>query len=97
MGKVKQRADKALVEVQQEEALKQAAKGLNEGRFKSLRRAAEAYGVHYSTLHRRMKGSTSRRKAHIKQQLLSPADEKAIVRWIVRMEEFGFPPRMSPR
>ena len=29
------------------------------------------------------------------QQLLSPADEKAIVRWIVRMEEFGFPPRVS--
>lgn len=77
MGKLKQRVKKAIEEGQKEDALKQAAKALKEGRFTSLRRAAEAYGVHYSTLHRRMKGSTSQRIAHIK-QLLSPADEKAM-------------------
>ena len=75
--------------------MNQGAKALKEGRFISLRRAVEEYGVHYSTMQRRMKDSTSRRKAHIKQHLLFPADEKAVVRWIVRMEEFGFPPRIS--
>ena len=29
------------------------------------------------------------------QQLLTPAAERAIVRWIVRLEELGFPPRVS--
>ena len=72
--------------------MQQAIKAMKEGR---LRRAVEAYGVHYSTLRRRLEGSTSRGKAHIQQQLLSPADEKAIVRWMIRMEEFGFPPRIS--
>ena len=95
MGKLKKRKQLVLEEGQREEALQQAIKAMKEGRFSSQRRAAEAYGVHYSTLRRRLKGSTSRQKAHIKQQLLSPADEKAIVRWIVRMEEFGFPPRVS--
>ena len=27
-------------------------------------------------------------------QLLTPAEERAIVRWIVRLEELGFPPRV---
>lgn len=56
-----------------------------------MTRAAEAYGVRDSTLRRRLKGGTPRKAAHLKQQRLSPADEKAIVRWIVRMEQFGFP------
>jgi len=68
-------------------------KVMNDVRFTSMRRATEAHGVHYS-LGRRLKGGTSGKAAHIKEQLLSTADEKAIVRWIVWMEEFGFPPRI---
>ena len=95
MGRLKKRAQKALEEGLREEVLEQVVKAMNDGRFTPMRRAAEAYGVHYSTLRRRLKGGSSRKAAHIKQQLLSTADEKAIVRWIVQMKEFGFPPRVS--
>ena len=34
-------------------------------------------------------------QAHGYQQLRSIAEEKAIVRWIVKLEEWGFPPRIE--
>jgi len=51
--------------------------------------------MNYSTLHRMLKGGTSQEAAHIKHQRRSPAGEKAIVQWIVRIEEFVFAPSVS--
>ena len=48
----------------------------------SIRAAAEAHGIPYSTLHDRIRGITTHRKSHTKQQLLSPTDEKAVILWI---------------
>ena len=57
----------------------------------SIRAAAEAHGIPFSTLQDRLKGATTKRKSHLKQQLLSPTDEKAIIRWIKDLEKAGFP------
>ena len=45
-------------------------------------------------MRRRLRGAKARKLAHVHQQLLTPAEERAIVRWIVQLEEFGFPPRV---
>ena len=96
MGKLKpRRLQVAKEEADREKALKKACEGVQQGRFTSIRKAADAYGVHYSTVQRRLKGAQPRRLAHTKQQLLTPIEERAIVRWIMRLEEFRFPPRIS--
>ena len=46
----------------------------------SIRAAAEAYGIPFSTLKDRLKGTQPRVQAHIKQQLLSPTEEKSVIR-----------------
>jgi len=46
-------------------------------------------------MHRRLRGAKFRKLAHVHQQLLMLAGERTIVRWIVRLEEFGFLPRVS--
>ena len=61
----------------------------------SIRGAAEAHGIPFSTLYDRIRGVTTNRKSHTKQQLLSPTDEKAVIRWIKDLEQAGFPPRMD--
>lgn len=54
----------------------------NDGVF-TLAQSATAYGVPYGTLYGRVKrGRTTRQEAHEDQQLLTPAEEKKIVRWI---------------
>ena len=58
----------------------------------SVRSAAEAYGIAYSTLRDRLRGTQTRRAAHIKQQLITPRDEEAIILAIDRLERAGFPP-----
>jgi len=96
MGKLKQRrVQVAKEEAEYEKALQSACNRVQRGLFPSVRNAAEAFGVHYSTLRRHLKGGKSRKLAHVHQQLLTLAEERAIVRWIVRLEEFGFPPRVS--
>lgn len=54
----------------------------NDGVF-TLSQSATAYGVPYGTLYGRVKrGRTTRQEAHENQQLLCPAEEKKVVRWI---------------
>jgi len=42
-----------------------------------------------------MNGRQSRQKAHEGDQILSPLAEKAIVQWIFKLEQHGFPPRLD--
>src|SRR5690606_8736853 len=55
----------------------------------------ETCGIAWGTIRDRINGAQSRRKAHEKQQALTPLDEKAIIRWICLLESFGFPPRLA--
>ena len=65
------------------------------GQYPSIRKTADAFGVGYTTLYRRLNGGQSRCRANISQQLYTPGEEKAIARWIVKLEEWGFPPRIA--
>ena len=93
MGRVKPRKLKS--EDQRESSIAQAVKGLQSGRYPSIRKAADINGISYSTLQRRFHGGQDRVAAHEAQQLVTGAEERAIVRWIYRLELAGFPPRIE--
>lgn len=61
----------------------------------SMRASAEAYGIPWTTLRDRLKGAEPRRAAHKSQQILSDYEEGTIVRWCERMDDWGFPLRLS--
>ena len=44
---------------------------------------------------KQLTGSTSHQKASVEKMLLTPQEEKAIVRWIFKLDEWGFPPRLE--
>ena len=73
-----------------------ALKDLRDKVFKSVRAAAKAHGVPESTLRGRHSGGKSRAQANEAKQLLSQAEEKALVRWIHEVSMDGYPPR-KPR
>jgi hypothetical protein len=78
-----------------EERYKKALDGLQNGTFSSLSEAAQAYSLSKSSLGHRKNGRQSRQKAHEDQQLLSPAAERAVVRWCTQLDDYGFPPRLD--
>ena len=57
--------------------------------------AAVAFELPKSSLYHRMKRRQNRRKAHEGDQILSPAAEKAVVKWILKLDDHGFPPRLD--
>jgi len=68
MGKLKQRQSQvAKEEANREKAIKNVCDGVQQGWFASIRKAAEAYGVHYSTVHRRLSSAKFRKLAHVHQ------------------------------
>ena len=93
MGRVKTRKLKS--EDERELSIGRALKGLRSGRFPSIRKAAEINGIAYTTLYRRFHGGKTRVAGHEDQQLVTAAEERAIVRWIYRLELAGFPPRIE--
>jgi len=64
---------------------------LQNGIFKSLQKAAIAYGLKKSSLAHKKKGCQSWQEAHSDEQVFSSAAERAIVRWILKCDDFGFP------
>ena len=61
----------------------------------SMRDAAPAFMLLYSTLRNRLDGAQPHYLAHSQQQLLTPTDEKAVVRCLTILESCGFPPRVE--
>ncbi|KAL7267038.1 hypothetical protein RUND412_010389 [Rhizina undulata] len=60
----------------------------------SVRNAAETFDVKRTTLNYRYNGQRqSRREATEHLRLLSPGQERAIVRWCQRLDDWGLPPR----
>jgi len=71
--------------------VQKAISTLRERQHTSIRRAARAFGIPYTTLWNRMAGHTSRFIAHESEQVLSNAEERTLVRWITRLTRTGFP------
>ncbi|KAH0608756.1 uncharacterized protein H6S33_001890 [Morchella sextelata] len=65
------------------------------GNSASLRISAETFGISWSTLRDRLNGEQNRREANRTQQLLNEDEEGCIVRWCQRMDDWGFPLRLS--
>jgi hypothetical protein len=93
MPKVKERS--AITKKNLEERYAMALKGLDDGTYQTLRQAAEACDVRKSSLGHRRNGRRPRQEAHQGEQIFSPAAEKAIVRWLERLDELGFPARID--
>jgi len=71
-----------------EQCYEAALKGLDTGVFSSLQEAADAYGLPKSSLGHRKNGRQTRDIAHQDQQIFTPAAEKAIVKWILKLDDF---------
>jgi len=61
------------------------------GNFSSIRAAAGAFSVPYTTLRHRIAGRTSRSHAYESAQILLNIEEQTLVRWISRLCRTGFP------
>lgn len=64
---------------------------LRNNEYWSIRKAAIAFNVPNTTLQGRISGRTSRSTAHESEQVLSPAEEKTLARWITRLTCTKFP------
>ena len=93
MTRVKQRGpEKSLRQTQVEKAVRE----FQRRQYTFINRTASAFGVLYSTLYDRLKlGFKPKKIAHEGQMLFSLAEEKSIVKWIVALDDQGFPPRVS--
>ena len=60
-----------------------------------MRQAAEINGIAFTTLRRRFHEGQNRVARHEGQQLITAADERAIVQWIYRLELAGLLPRVE--
>jgi len=78
-----------------EQRYEAALTGLDTVVISSLPKAAEAYGLPNSTLGHRKNGRQTREIAHQEQHTITPAAEKAIVKWILKLDDFGFSPRID--
>lgn len=67
----------------EDSAIDLAVKGLRNGKYESVPEVATAYGLHRSTLYRRLKNQATLKEARVAQQILTPAQEE----WVVRVIE----------
>ncbi len=70
-----------------------AIQAIKLGQFQSVRAAAASYDVSHITLHRRIHGMASRRDTTPNSRKLTPAEELAIIQYILDLDSRGFPPR----
>jgi len=79
-----------------EKQITNAVVAFRKGNYPSITATAIAFDIPKSTLAYQLSGQrVSRQKAHVDQQLLTEAEERAVVRWIKRLDDWGFPPRLD--
>jgi Tc5 transposase DNA-binding domain len=70
----------------------EAVLGVQSGKYKSAYAAAKALGLCKDTVLKRVKGGLTRQEAHQRQQLLSAAQEKTLLKWINGLTISGYAP-----
>ena len=93
MPRIKDRSTRLVND--REERFERAIKAIKAGIHHSIGEAAVAFDLPKSSLAHRLNGRQSRQKSHEGDQVISPAAEKAIVKWILKLDEYGFPPRLD--
>lgn len=56
---------------------------------------AEVHGIAKCTLRDRLKGGKSKKGCRVDHQIWTPAEENAIKGWILKLDDWGFPPRQQ--
>jgi hypothetical protein len=74
-----------------EETLITALTAYRNGEYPSIRKCAYAFNIPVTTLSNRLSTQTSRNKSHESQQILSTAEEKALLKAIIRLTKSGYP------
>ena len=69
----------------------EAIQGLENKEFPSIRSAARHFEVPFTTLRDRIAGTKTRAESYEMRQILSNAEEKALVRWITRLTSTSYP------
>ena len=64
-------------------------------KYKSITKAAQAFNAPLSTVKHRVKGRQTRVQSHQHQQLLTPAEEDELVRWITQLAAIGYAPSFT--
>ena len=83
------------VSQQRERDIKSAIHDFHSGKEPSIRSVALTYHLPFSTLRDRLQGAQLRSKAHIEQQVLTPEEEKAIVRFAEKLDDLGHPLKLG--
>ena len=69
-----------------------ALQAYQQGQISSLRAAARAYDVSYTSLYRRNQGTTSRSASISPNLKLTQTEESALIKWILSLDTRGIPP-----
>jgi len=78
-----------------ERAIQDAIAYYNASEEHSIRASGEKFGVAYSTLRGRLGGAQDYVKGHRRLEALTEYEEKAIVRWCAKVDEWGHPATLS--
>jgi hypothetical protein len=78
-----------------EEDVTDALNALVNGEYKSIRKAAIAFQIPFSTLQKRRKNQKSYSESQVSQQLLTPIEETTLENWIYRAAKLGAPITLS--
>jgi len=90
MGRIRQRVNSS-----RDGLFASALEDRRSGKIGSIWSAAEKYGLKYETLRDRKRGSGNRIGSHEDQQHLTCAEDEAIVAWIGRVDDYGWPPKID--
>ncbi|KAL7266418.1 hypothetical protein RUND412_011039 [Rhizina undulata] len=83
-------------DAQRKENIRRAIQARRENPKLGLREAELLFGIPKLTISNREREATkNRRTAHKHQQKLPPPIERALVKWVEQLNEWGFPPRID--
>ncbi len=78
--------------LQHEDRLQLAIEALSSGQISSIRKAAAAFDIPFSTLKDRIRGRVPRQQSQGTRRKLRPTEETALVQWIESMDDRGMSP-----